>query len=476
MIHIPVAIIGLIAISFLASSCQNKEADEQKAHDKNNAFVPVIPPPDLNSLRQPKLDTLPNPFETSPELEDYTLKVVASAATKEEKAKAIHDAIISKDKLWVLQNTDSKLRPLGAQSAVRVFNGVKGIRYAQCLEYAVLFVTMARIAGLNANVALVDRNAEGEMIDHACAIVGTERGKILVDPWNKEKGFDIKHQDFKEIDDKKTLAVWLVKNSVIFQDTGKNDISNRSLYSALELWPTYSAIYNQLGNMASRETKPELAKSFYNKAIQLNQNDYHASYNLAYVYHDKGTIGIAIHYLNKTIEINPRHENAHIGLGVIYTNRNELESAITEFEKTLEINPKNVIARNNLANIYKQQGFPDGAIEEYKKAIEHNPKHPDLHFNLGVVYASIGDEKSARIEYIRTIGLNPRHSGAHCNLGNIYEHGGNYHRALEEHKKAVEIEPNNPGFHENLARVYQHLGEKEKADEALQKAKRLRKD
>lgn len=76
-------------------------------------------------------------------------------------------------------------------------------KHGVCAESAVLYVTMARCAGLVSSYASVKKDFNGKKVRHACAGVRI-RGWLLVDL--TMEAFDIKHKRYEILRDEEVIA------------------------------------------------------------------------------------------------------------------------------------------------------------------------------------------------------------------------------------------------------------------------------
>ncbi|MBN2053938.1 transglutaminase domain-containing protein [bacterium] len=152
----------------------------------------------------------PDPFALSPEMVQITNEVVAPYRRNElrKRAKAIFD--------WMQKNV-----PYDEAMKRRIESKEKGEyrgadytlqdRAGVCGEQAVLYIAMARLAGLQAKYVSVKEDYTGKEVSHGCAGINADVGEfILVDPAYHQ--FDIKHKKFEAWDDEKVRAVFRVWN------------------------------------------------------------------------------------------------------------------------------------------------------------------------------------------------------------------------------------------------------------------------
>jgi len=106
---------------------------------------------------------------------------------------------------WIERNVaygSQKRNGVGYRSGQEVFKTREGV----CGEMAYLYVTMARLAGLEARWVEVLVDYKGENVYHACAAVKLNGKYILVDP--AYQSFDIKHKKYRILSDKEAIELF----------------------------------------------------------------------------------------------------------------------------------------------------------------------------------------------------------------------------------------------------------------------------
>lgn len=101
---------------------------------------------------------------------------------------------------------------------------------------------------------------------------------------------------------------------------------------------------------------PELDFAYYKKA---------ADENFA-----KGELDAALTNYNKAVELNPENFTVYINRGLTFFKKKDYKSAIADYDKAIEINSGEVIAFSNRANAYEKIGDTEKAVEDYKKILE----------------------------------------------------------------------------------------------------------
>jgi transglutaminase-like putative cysteine protease len=126
--------------------------------------------------------TIQNPFIINSELIKIINKYTRDYSSREAKAKAIF--------YWIEENISygDSHKQYGYRNTVEVLANKQGV----CGEMVFLYITMSRSVNLRSNYVSVEIDCTGKRVNHACAVVETERGKVFVDP--AYHTYDIQHK------------------------------------------------------------------------------------------------------------------------------------------------------------------------------------------------------------------------------------------------------------------------------------------
>ncbi len=134
------------------------------------------------------------PFIYSKDLTEVN-RITRDLPTRMDKARAIFG--------WFEENINySKSGDVGYRNSEEVYCQKQGI----CGEMSYLYITLARSAGMQAEMAYVDRDAYGKEVHHACAWVSVEGGDILVDP--AYHAFGIRHESYRTLSDREVTELF----------------------------------------------------------------------------------------------------------------------------------------------------------------------------------------------------------------------------------------------------------------------------
>ena len=133
----------------------------------------------------------------------------------------------------------------------------------------------------------------------------------------------------------------------------------------------------------------------------------------------------AILYFNKAIEIDNNNYHIKINLANALTNTGEYEEAEKNYIESLNDQPNNPVFLSYYA-IFKSHLLNNKkAIELFDKAIKYSPNDVNLLGNLAAAYQKIGDFKNSKKICQKIISINPKYIKAHIILNNFTNYKDN---------------------------------------------------
>jgi tetratricopeptide (TPR) repeat protein len=164
----------------------------------------------------------------------------------------------------------------------------------------------------------------------------------------------------------------------------------------LHLWPRYLcavALLPLLGVAAcgSAATPAQQATNLVNKGLE------------AQLASDLGT---AQSDYQQAIQLDNSNKLAHYDLGTIYGLQGRTAQAIQEYRTTLSLDPNFVRALYNLA-VATTASDPAGAEQLYRKVISVQPTDASAWLNLGFILISEGKADEAKADWAKATSLDP---------------------------------------------------------------------
>lgn len=190
----------------------------------------------------------------------------------------------------------------------------------------------------------------------------------------------------------------------------------------------------------------------------------------------RGDLQAAKTFLNRALELNPRLAPAYSNLGDLRLRERDMMGAVEYYQRAIEYEPNSPMSvriRIRLAQIMVDTQ-PQEAIALIQKALEIEPQAPDVLAELGKVLASIRLYWEA-IEYLRdAYDLGLKRTDVLSTLGYCFlqkgmsttDPGGKRKDMLAARmwlNRLLKVEPRYRGAHNNLGKVYIYLGDQDAA-------------
>lgn len=163
-------------------------------------------------------------------------------------------------------------------------------------------------------------------------------------------------------------------------------------------------------------------------------------------------------------------------LGAAAAQSGQLDKSICAFEKVIAINPDSAEAHYNIGIANQTKGKLDDAIASYKKALSLKPDHAEACNNLGLAFKDRGDLSEAIASYEKALSLKSDYAEAQYNLGVAFQNRGQLSKAITSYEKLLSLRPDYAGAYNKLANTYQDQGKLDKAILCYEKALSLQPD
>jgi len=169
-------------------------------------------------------------------------------------------------------------------------------------------------------------------------------------------------------------------------------------------------------------------------------------------------------YSEKAVELDANNSEAFLNLGFIEKEVGNLESALTFFNKALTLDLTNALAFLNKGAAFHELKRYEEALGSYKKAIELKPDYHEAWSNQGVTLNELKRYEEALGSYKKAIELKLDYHEAWSNQGVTLNELKRYEEALGSYKKAIELKPD---YHEAWSNQGVTLNELKRHEEAI---------
>jgi choline-sulfatase len=170
------------------------------------------------------------------------------------------------------------------------------------------------------------------------------------------------------------------------------------LQRCLDLNPNFDNAMTGLARALAKLGRVDEAKSWLNKALQSNPQNYRAWYQRGLL--DAGSDPAAAQSAyEKTIAIQPNFSAAQRELGMLLFQRKNYAAAAPHLEKAIELGLEDAHLHNFLGICYNRTNRTLKAVREFQRAIELDPKLAEAHLNLAFAHQLLHHLKAAHEEY-----------------------------------------------------------------------------
>lgn len=168
-------------------------------------------------------------------------------------------------------------------------------------------------------------------------------------------------------------------------EKGRLQDAEREFLTALQIQPTYSQSYANLGRIyRDRGETAKAISAFKQSAV----SDYStkADENLALAYDMSGDYEMAAFYFRRCAERNPV-SGGYFNLGLALKKAGKSEEALAAYRRSAQLNTGNADAYINIGNVLSELRRDTEAEEAYGRAIAADPKNPRTYQNLAIFHS-----------------------------------------------------------------------------------------
>lgn len=148
----------------------------------------------------------------------------------------------------------------------------------------------------------------------------------------------------------------------------------KELERAVEIMPTFSSAFTQMGVAYYRLKNYEKAIENYNKASALKPSDAITLNNIGSVYFEWGKYAEATEKFQNALKIDTRFVDAYMNLGSVYGTLKDFNNAIASFQNAIRYAPDNARAYFFIGITYQNMGDKANADKYFQIAGQIDPK------------------------------------------------------------------------------------------------------
>jgi choline-sulfatase len=183
------------------------------------------------------------------------------------------------------------------------------------------------------------------------------------------------------------------------------------LQRCLELNPNFDNAMTGLARALSKLGRQDEAKSWLQKALQSNPQNYRAWYEIGLL-DTKTNPGAALSAFEKAISIQPNFPPGQRDLGIALFREKNYSDAASHLEKALVLGLDDAHIRNFLGICYSRTNHLQKSIASYEAAVKLDPALAEAHLNLAYELGRAGKTNRAQAEYAAACRLETTFCGA----------------------------------------------------------------
>ncbi len=196
-----------------------------------------------------------------------------------------------------------------------------------------------------------------------------------------------------------------------------------------------------LGESALRRQSWEQAAEQLQQCLELNPSFDNAMTGLARALAKLGRTGEARSWLNKALQGNPQNYRAWYQIGLLESDHSA-SAGQSAYEKAVGIQPNFAPSQRELGLLLFQNQKYAAATPHLEKAIALGLEDAHLHNFLGICYSQTSQIAKAVREHRRAVELDPTLAEAHLNLAFAYQRQNRRDAAQEEYAAACKLDAN----------------------------------
>lgn len=177
----------------------------------------------------------------------------------------------------------------------------------------------------------------------------------------------------------------------------------------------------------------------YDRALQINPDDHEIWFNRGTVLIGLGRNQEALTSYDKALQIKADYHQAWCGKGFTLEILERYQEAINSYDNALQINPTIYTAWNSRGGVLHQLEHYEEAVASYDEALQIKPNKHETWYNRGIALNKLGRYEEAIISYDKAIQIHPDNDIVWNSRGSALYELGRYKEAHTSYDKAMRI-------------------------------------
>jgi tetratricopeptide (TPR) repeat protein len=248
-------------------------------------------------------------------------------------------------------------------------------RQGNCLSFTMLFVTLARAAGLRASYQSVEVppswSYDGQVVvaNHVNTLVRAGRVETIVD--FNIRPYEPSQTRRRRVADSYALGLFYTNLGAEAMLTGDYAAALLYLRAAAGAHPDVAGLWVNLGVLYSRHALYEHAEAAYLRALAVDPDEPSALVNLALVYEMRGEPALAADYRERVQRYRERNPYYHFTSATEAYEQQQYSTALASLRKALRLKPDEHAFHELRGQVQQALGKVRHATESFERAREY---------------------------------------------------------------------------------------------------------
>ncbi len=184
--------------------------------------------------------------------------------------------------------------------------------------------------------------------------------------------------------------------SKVYMSAGNLPLAREHAKRAILVEPKNKWYLESLGEIYQMEQKEDSAVIYYEKLLELDNDNLNVIYGIATLYERRGNYDKALEYLAKVDSRIGISKEVSMARYRIYESKGEHEKAINALKAVEVVSPEDYMVSGMIAEYYQRHNRPDSARFYYNKIFPSYKSDPNVVFSYAGFLLGIGSADSAR--------------------------------------------------------------------------------
>lgn len=233
------------------------------------------------------------------------------------------------------------------------------------------------------------------------------------------------------------------------------------------------AKFNKLYELACQESDYDRARSLYDEAISLSQDNKNVFFKRAVLFLKEGREIDAIKDLNQAVRVDGGFMEAYLLLGNIYYERHDYQVAFDHYDEAVRSATESSIAYMSRGKAWMKLNMIKDAFEDFKQAILLNPLNTSAFIERANLLMSIEKKRAAIKDLVQAIQLEPGNPRIYVLRAELYISESDFKKAEKDLQKALALDPAHAGAYAVLAELNFYMDKEDEFYLTFEKAGKL---